>query len=108
MGVGSVARSVRGTEARVRLGEGLRAVEADTWKADGREKQLEFGLKAVEPSLATGPLAHVLQKRKMPRDGSGPWIDLIRTAGDAAALLTLMRTNGKDYATIICAILASS
>src|SRR5437762_4523686 len=67
----------------------LHAVETDGWKTERREKQLEFGLKAVDPSLASTPLAHILRKRPIPRDGSGPWIDLIKTAGNETLLRRL-------------------
>jgi putative heme-binding domain-containing protein len=75
----------------------LHAIETDAWKSEGREKELEFGLKAVEPSLASAALARVLQKRPISRDGSGPWLDLIKTAGDENLLRRLfdqVLTNG--------------
>jgi putative heme-binding domain-containing protein len=89
----------------------LHAVETDAWKTEGREKQLEFGLKAIEPSLAGAPLAHVLQKRQIPRDGSGPWIDLIKLAGDNKLLRRLfdqVLTNGFDEPTSTKALQALS
>ena len=67
----------------------LAAVKSGAWKADGREKQLEFALKALEPSLAKVVLAQVLQERDITRDGNGPWIELIGTAGDPALLRRL-------------------
>ena len=67
----------------------LAAVKSGAWKPDGREKQLEFALKALEPSLASVVLAQALQGRELARDGSGPWIELIGTAGDPASLRRL-------------------
>jgi putative heme-binding domain-containing protein len=89
----------------------LHAVETDAWKTEGRVKQLEFGLKAVEPSLASGPLAHVLQKRQISRDGSGPWIDLIKVAGDeklSRRLFDQILTNGFNEAARLKALQALS
>ena len=57
------------------------AVQSGQWKADSREAQLEFGLKAIEPSLAAVVLGQVLQNKTIPADGSGPWIELIGQAG---------------------------
>ena len=57
------------------------AVQSGEWKPGGREKQLEFALKAIEPSLASTVLAQVLQNHGIARDGSGPWIELIGQSG---------------------------
>ncbi len=87
----------------------LSAIKTGAWKTEGHEKQLEFGLKAIEPSLAREPLAQVLQKRAIARDGTGPWIDLIKTAGDAALLGRLFNqalTNGFDDKTTLKALQA--
>jgi putative heme-binding domain-containing protein len=67
----------------------LAAVKSGAWKPEGRENQLEFALKALEPALASVVLAQVLQGRELARDGSGPWIELIGTAGDPALLRRL-------------------
>jgi putative heme-binding domain-containing protein len=67
----------------------LAAVKSGEWKPDGREKQLEFALKALEPSLAGEVLGRVLQTREIGRDGSGPWIELIGAAGNEALLRRL-------------------
>lgn len=66
------------------------AILSGAWKIDGRERQLEFGLQAIEPGLAAPVLARLLQTRTIPRDGSGPWIDLIGRAGSAAELRLLL------------------
>ena len=59
----------------------LAAVRDGSWPIAGREAQLAFGLKAVEPALAGDVLAQLLSPRPLPRDGSGPWLELIATAG---------------------------
>jgi hypothetical protein len=59
----------------------LAAVRDGSWTIAGREAQLAFGLKAVEPALAGDLLAQLLSTRPLPRDGSGPWLELIATAG---------------------------
>ena len=64
----------------------IEAVKSGEWKIDGHEKQLEYALKAVEPPLAGEVLAQVLQKREIPRDGSGPWIELVGQSGDEREL----------------------
>ena len=59
----------------------LGAVRSGAWSFQGREAQLAFGLKAVEPTLAVEVLAQLLTDRTLPRNGSGPWIELIGSAG---------------------------
>lgn len=68
----------------------LAAVKSGAWKIEGREKQLEFGLKAVEPDLAGDVLGQLLAARGIPRDGSGPWIELIGSSGGPAQLRQLL------------------
>ncbi|MBI4622174.1 MAG: HEAT repeat domain-containing protein [Verrucomicrobia bacterium] len=67
----------------------LAAVKSGAWQPEGREKQLEFALKAVEPALASEVLAQLLENKVLPRDGAGPWIELIGTAGGARELRRL-------------------
>jgi len=59
----------------------LAAVRDGSWSFQNREAQLAFGLKAVEPALAGDVLAQLLAAHPLPRDGSGPWIELIASAG---------------------------
>jgi putative heme-binding domain-containing protein len=70
-------------------GPWIGAVKEGKWHAAGREKQLEFALKAIEPAMASTVLGKVMEGRTIPRDGSGPWIDLIGTSGDAKTLRRL-------------------
>jgi putative heme-binding domain-containing protein len=67
----------------------LAAVKSGTWKFAGREKQLEFALKAIEPALASEVLGQLLGQQGVARDGSGPWIELIGSAGGPAELRVL-------------------
>jgi putative heme-binding domain-containing protein len=62
----------------------LEAIDSGAWKIEGRQKQLEFGLKAIEPAMATKILAKVL--KNIPRDGAGGAIELVGQAGGAAQL----------------------
>jgi len=67
----------------------LDAVRSGAWKIEGREKQLEYGLKAVESERASAALAELLKTHPLQRDGQGPWIDLIGQAGTAKELQLL-------------------
>ena len=55
------------------------------WKIEGHEKQLEWGLNAIEPALASNVLTKVMATHAIPPDG-GPWIDLVSKAGGPAEL----------------------
>lgn len=57
----------------------ITAIESGIWSPQEHRKQLEFGLKAIEPALANRVLNRVVQT--IPRDGSGMAIDLIAHAG---------------------------
>ncbi|HZQ46769.1 MAG TPA: PVC-type heme-binding CxxCH protein, partial [Verrucomicrobiae bacterium] len=65
------------------------AVQSGAWKPDGHEKQLEFALNAIEPSLAGVVLEPLLKGRTIPHDGSGPWIELIGHSGSEKDLRRL-------------------
>jgi putative heme-binding domain-containing protein len=67
----------------------LAAVRSGSWNFQGKENQLAFGLKAVEPTLAVEVLAQLLSDRTLPRDGSGPWIELIAASGGSHELRRL-------------------
>jgi hypothetical protein len=66
------------------------AIEKGDWKWDGREKQLEFGLKAIEPAQAGRVLAKVLKDKPLDENASGPWLDLIAAAGSQQQLGELL------------------
>ncbi len=76
------------------------AIENGNWKWDGREKQLEFGLKAVEPSQAGRVLARVLTDKPLDRDASGPWLDLIASSGSPTQLGELLQRILSDSFTL--------
>ena len=59
----------------------LAALKSGEWQIAGREAQLEFGLKAVQSASASEVLGQVLARKPIERDGRGPWIELIGTAG---------------------------
>jgi len=65
------------------------AVESGAWKIEGREKQLQYALKAIEPKLATTLMAKVIGTKPLPRNGSGGMIELIGQAGGPAQLRQL-------------------
>src|SRR5262249_26060754 len=65
----------------------IRAVKAGNWQSN--EKELEFALRAIEPTNASVAIGEVLRAKEIPRDGSGPWIELIGSAGDEHLLRRL-------------------
>ncbi len=67
----------------------LKAIQSGQWKVDGREKQLEFGLNAIEPSMASAVLSELVAGKTFARGGGGPWIDLIGKAGGPKELRQL-------------------
>jgi putative heme-binding domain-containing protein len=67
----------------------LEGVRSGAWKSDGREKQLAFALKAVEPDLAGPLLDELLRKQPLSGEGRGPWIELIGQTGTAGAVQRL-------------------
>jgi putative heme-binding domain-containing protein len=68
----------------------IAAIQSGEWKPDGREKQLEFGLKAIKPEQASRVLAQILTTRPLTRDGKGPWIEIIGSAGTEKELRQLL------------------
>ena len=67
----------------------LAAIQSGGWKTEGREKQLEFGLKSIEPTRASAVLGQLLRDKPLAKDGSGPWIELIGQSGGPAELRRL-------------------
>lgn len=64
----------------------IAALQSGEWKPEGREGQLEFALRALEPAQAGRVLSQVLARQPLTRDGRGPWIELIGSAGSASEL----------------------
>ncbi len=74
------------------------AVESGAWKIEGREKQLQYALKAMEPKLATRLMTKVVGDKPIPRDGSGGMIELIGQAGGPDQLRKLFdQVLAKDF-----------
>jgi len=67
----------------------IAALQSGAWKPEGREKQLEFGLKALKPDQASRVLSQILGSRPLTREGAGPWIELIGAAGSPRELRQL-------------------
>lgn len=79
----------------------MAALQSGAWKTEGREKQLEFALKALKPEQTTRVLGTVLGDQPLARDGHGPWIEIIGRAGNAEQLRRLFlqaQQNGFDEA----------
>src|SRR5439155_15926864 len=77
----------------------IAAIKSGEWKVEGREKQLEFGLKAIDPEKPSMVLGQLLQDKPVPREGGGAWIELIGRAGGADELQRLfdqVLANGFD------------
>ncbi|MDA1274986.1 MAG: HEAT repeat domain-containing protein [Verrucomicrobia bacterium] len=65
------------------------SIESGEWQIQGRERQLEFGLQAIEPSISGPVIRRLIETRGIPKDGSGPWIDLVGKVGTAKELRQL-------------------
>jgi putative heme-binding domain-containing protein len=68
----------------------IAAIQSGAWKPEGREKQLEFGLKAILPDKASRVLGQILASRPLTRDGRGSWIEIIGAAGTPKELRQLL------------------
>ena len=87
----------------------LAAVKSGTWKFTGRDRQIEFSLNALEPARTGEVLGRLLSLQPIPRNGSGPWIELIGTAGGPAELRLLfaqMTAGGLDEPATVQALAA--
>ncbi|MBI1842632.1 MAG: hypothetical protein HYR88_17475 [Verrucomicrobia bacterium] len=67
----------------------IAAIKSGDWKIEGREKQLEYGLKALEPAQAGAVLGQILARRPFDKEGSGNWIELAGQSGLSAELSNL-------------------
>jgi putative heme-binding domain-containing protein len=65
--------------------EWLNALLDQKVKAEDREKALEFTLTNLPPAKATAAISKLLPK-PLPKDGSGPWLNLAVKTGDAAVI----------------------
>ncbi len=85
----------------------LAGVKSGEWKIEGHEKQLVFGLKAIQPQQASTVLANVLPRTDFPKDGTGPWFDLLAQAGTGSELQKLFNqviADGFDQTATIKAL----
>ena len=77
----------------------IRAIASGDWKIEGREKQLEYGVGAIDPALAGTALAQLLNDGKISLN-KGPWIELLGKAGGpeelAAVYESLIISFGAD------------
>ena len=67
----------------------LAAVNDGSWKPAGREAQLEFALKAIEPADASRVLGGLIAQGVVTFDGTGSWFELLGTAGGKAEIEAL-------------------
>lgn len=87
----------------------IAALQSGAWKPEGREKQLEFGLKALKAEQTSRVLGQLLASRPLARDGSGPWIEIIGAAGTPKELQQLfdqVLSGGFDEASAVRALKA--
>ncbi|MEO7517100.1 MAG: PVC-type heme-binding CxxCH protein [Verrucomicrobiota bacterium] len=87
----------------------VESIETGEWKPDGREKQLEFGLQAIEPKMASAIITRLLKTKPLARDGQGAWIELIGRAGGAKELQLLFEQvlkKGFDEPATVRALIA--
>ncbi|MBL9176306.1 MAG: c-type cytochrome [Verrucomicrobiales bacterium] len=67
----------------------IQSLRDGSWKTEGHEKQLEFALKSIRPEQASQVLGQLIGGKPLPADGSGPWIELIGSAGTPKELRAL-------------------
>ncbi|MEI9893504.1 MAG: hypothetical protein WDN28_06290 [Chthoniobacter sp.] len=77
------------------------AIASGAWKTEGREKQLEYGLNAIDPALAGAALAKILSDPKLDFT-QGPWIDLVGRAGGPQELSKLFEALVLFYGPDCC------
>jgi putative heme-binding domain-containing protein len=75
----------------------VKAIQSGEWKWESREKELEFGLKAIEPVQAGAVLTKVLAEKPIDKEGSGPWVDLVSAAGSREQLGALLDQAVSGY-----------
>lgn len=68
----------------------IAALQSGAWDPNGREKQLEFALRAIKPEQSSRVLGQLLARSPLTRDGKGPWIELIGSAGTDKELRLLL------------------
>jgi putative heme-binding domain-containing protein len=74
----------------------LAALQSGAWDPEGREQQLAFALKALQPHHVNRILSSVLGGQRLPADGAGPWIEAVGVAGGPAELRRLLDQAVED------------
>lgn len=69
----------------------LQAIRSGAWTPEGREHHLEFGLRSIEPALASTVLKQLLEGKDIP--ARGQWIELTATSGGAEELNKLFEQS---------------
>ena len=77
------------------------AIASGAWKSEGREAQLDFGLKALPADLSRATLARALAEGKV-NLALGPWIQLIGQSGGPDDLRRLYEILLVSYGTVCC------
>jgi putative heme-binding domain-containing protein len=77
------------------------AIASGAWKSEGREAQLDFGLKALPADFSRATLARVLGEGKV-NLAQGPWIQLIGQSGGPEDLRRLYEMLLVSYGTVCC------
>jgi len=77
------------------------AIASGAWKSEGREAQLDFGLKALPADLSRATLARALAEGKV-NLAQGPWIQLIGQSGGPDDLRRLYEILLVSYGTVCC------
>ncbi len=77
------------------------AIASGAWKIEGREKQLEYGLNAIDPALAGTAIAKILSDENLDFT-KGPWIDLVGRAGGPRELSKLFEALVLFYVPACC------
>ncbi len=77
------------------------AIAQGEWKLGGREAQLEYGLSAIDPTLAGATLAKLLADGQIGLT-KGPWIELLGRAGGPEELAALYESLIISFAGDCC------
>jgi putative heme-binding domain-containing protein len=78
-----------------------RSIASGNWKIEGKEKQLEYGLNAIDPALAGTVLAQLLSDGKIALN-KGPWLELFGKAGGPAELAAIFESLIISYGADCC------
>ncbi len=68
-----------------------RSIASGAWKVEGHDKQLEYGLNAIDPRLAGTVLTQLLNAGKISLN-KGPWLELLGHAGGPSELAAIFES----------------